>query len=653
MAIENNCAGIRQRAGRTAPSTRSAARRPLNRDPSTVHGANGYVGAACLVLTSLSATWAIGCGASDGSRTIPAASETESATLVLGAKGPAVRAVFERLQGIGYFPNEALAARYPAWRPVVPVAPASPDVFDANLEQAVRKFQINYGLSRNGTVDGPTRAALDGLTCGFPDTDPLLDPTDKFDIVGSMPNSFIPQNYTATPSWPLFSTIRWQDQSLSANETPAQKNMVVAAATTWNNSVNSYSFVLQQNSSSPNISVKWCSPGTTACPFNANIPCSCNTRPRGYTGVCGITCQTPPATSIQIYMDSSSSQGMVTHEFGHALGLNHSSKSATMNGPSPNSSLTNDDLTAIRGLYPPWHTLNGYARDVAASNGSPASVWAIGQQNYDADGNGLVFHYNFGTSQWEFPNGDANPNGRANRIAVDNSGRPWVVDIEGAIWRLNGDTWEQLPAPPGINCPSSGCGAIDIGVSTVGNNSPDAYVIGNDSPPGGGGGGVYQWNESLYVPGVSPNFGFQPWSGPVAGGTAVRVAVTYGQPYVVQNNNLIWRLVNGAWQQLSGGAIDIGANGGYVWALGTDSNSCGNTIWVLDEQGAGGGGPPAREFDFSGPNPATSLGANQPYWVPVQGCASAIAVGWAPGQGNEPGAPMPFAVAQGAVYMLQ
>jgi hypothetical protein len=53
--------------------------------------------------------------------------------------------------------------------------------------------------------------------------------------------------------------------------------------------------------------------------------------------------------------------------------------------------------------------------------------------------------------------------------------------------------------------------------------------------------------------------------------------VDNGRVYVTQTNNLIWRLLNGAWQLLSGGGIDIGASGGFVWVVGTDSTNCGNT----------------------------------------------------------------------------
>ncbi len=62
--------------------------------------------------------------------------------LALGSRGDGVRAVQEHLKTYGYFPNDRLAARFPAWRPAVGSAPAE-GVYDAATADAVRQYQTN------------------------------------------------------------------------------------------------------------------------------------------------------------------------------------------------------------------------------------------------------------------------------------------------------------------------------------------------------------------------------------------------------------------------------------------------------------------------------------------------------------------------------
>jgi hypothetical protein len=606
-----------------------AKRSTTARDDARVNGAAAkrYRAVRNLLLSSLCAVFVTGCGSEPrGTGSDPNGSS--SASLSLGAHGPAVRALYERLWQIGYFPNETLAAQYPAWRAVVPVTPPSPDVFDANIEQAVRKFQINHGLSENGTVDGPTHVALYDLQCGFPDEDPLLDPTDKFDIA-LCPGGDCTQpapNFTVAPSWS-----QPQVTYHINNGTPTQQAYVSTAANNWNNAIDIGPTTLSQTPSSGNISVTWCAPGTSVCSQVANCQSGCVACPN--CGTCGLTCGGPGSNPVNVFFDSNATVGLVMHELGHALGLNHSSITpAVMFPTNPAGGATNDDLTAIRGLYPGWSNLGGYARDVAASAGNTsvwqnsgsscatgtACVWAIGGGSIDSNGNGGVFNYNFGFGQQGW-----NQVGTmgANRIAVDDSGRPWVVDTSGRIFRLNlsNNTWQQLPDL-----------AADIGVSGFSTTSTgSAYKVEIDNNTNAGGGGVFQWSESQFR-----------WIGPVANGFGVRIAVSNGTPYVVNKLNGIFRLQNGSWQQLPGAAVDIGANGGFVWVGGTGSVGNGNFgVWVWDEQAAGGGNPPARAL------------AN---WVPVAGGITNIAVGTGLTSGAVAGGMMPFAVNSfGQVFMLQ
>src|SRR6478672_5398018 len=60
--------------------------------------------------------------------------------LGLGSSGDDVATLHDYLTQFGYFPNPALADRFPAWRPVVATAPPDHEVFDASTEAAVRRF---------------------------------------------------------------------------------------------------------------------------------------------------------------------------------------------------------------------------------------------------------------------------------------------------------------------------------------------------------------------------------------------------------------------------------------------------------------------------------------------------------------------------------
>src|SRR5262245_6988743 len=69
--------------------------------------------------------------------------------LSLGATGDEVRTVQDYLATYGYLPNDALAAQYPAWRPLVARRP-SPGTFDDTTASAVRFLQKNSGIEPTG-----------------------------------------------------------------------------------------------------------------------------------------------------------------------------------------------------------------------------------------------------------------------------------------------------------------------------------------------------------------------------------------------------------------------------------------------------------------------------------------------------------------------
>lgn len=88
------------------------------------------------------------------------------------------------------------------------------------------------------------------------------------------------------------------------------------------------------------------------------------------------------------------------------------------------------------------------ARDVDAKNGV---VWAIGINSVPG-GYGI---YKFDGSSW------TQIEGGATRIAVDNSGNPWIINADGTIFRRTGDAWTVIAGPNGAT-------ALDIAISNSG-----------------------------------------------------------------------------------------------------------------------------------------------------------------------------------------
>jgi hypothetical protein len=110
--------------------------------------------------------------ASEGDGGAPAeaspAQVSESATLRRGDRGPEVERLYTYLRTYGYFPNAALQA-FAGWKPAVARTPADPQLFDATLEEGLRLFQRAQGLPEDGTLNEATRALMSKPRCAFPD----------------------------------------------------------------------------------------------------------------------------------------------------------------------------------------------------------------------------------------------------------------------------------------------------------------------------------------------------------------------------------------------------------------------------------------------------------------------------------------------------
>ncbi|HXI56220.1 MAG TPA: peptidoglycan-binding protein [Polyangia bacterium] len=503
-----------------------------------------------------------------GSGTEPPAVDSINQDLRVGSSGQQVRALHGYLTRYGYFPNDVLAQKYPAWRPIVSEAPKDAARFDEHTQVAVRKLQKNYGLPETGVVDQATRDSLKSPRCGTPDGLARLDSADKFDTRGFTQDS----SFTYSILTGAFAGI---PNILEAEARIHESFAVWASATTLNPIETGGDGTIQIRMDDLDDGVL----GQTDAPnwFSSTVNVVLNSRMPWYTGAS----TTVPAGMVDF-------KTVMTHELGHALGLAHSSLGtstwgAVMFGVTASGvakrTLTLDDKVGISLLYDRWKQLNGLALDIGV--GMDGSVWVIGLDN----------------SIWKWDGADGfileSAGGRARRIAVGPDGVPWVIATDGTIWQRSSNNpftgfWQLLPG--------NGC-AIDIGVGIdplcgsqpcINAKPAAAWVIGCGGVPDGS---IFKFNGTR-------------WVHENANGLAVTISVgEQGIPWVTNSAGHIFRYststVNGSWSQLPGDAVghDIGIGaGGYAWSLGQNfrNNPSGFPTMVWDEQPGGDGSPPAN-----------------------------------------------------------
>ena len=175
--------------------------------------------------------------------------------------------------------------------------------------------------------------------------------------------------------------------------------------------------------------------------------------------------------------------------------------------------------------FPEWQQLLGFAYDIGV--GANGDVWVIGTDPQPG-GYGIYHIDGFGGFAVE---------GGALRIDVDPLGRPWVVNFDHEIYRLDSNGyWQRMPGF-----------ALDIGIGADGS----VWVANFE--------GIYHWNGLDWI-----NYG----------GSGSRIDVgPDGQPWVVGFSDRIYTLEHGEWVQLPGEAGDIGVGAdGSVWVIGVPSD---------------------------------------------------------------------------------
>jgi hypothetical protein len=195
-------------------------------------------------------------------------------------------------------------------------------------------------------------------------------------------------------------------------------------------------------------------------------------------------------------------------------------------------------LVAFDAVSNSWVPEPGTASDVAAGGGQ---TFVIGT-NAVPGGYGI---YSWSGSSWSaWPGGGT-------AVAVDSSGRPWVVNDTNQIWHWNGSTWLQAPGK-----------AHYVAAGSDGS----VYALGTNAVPGGY--GIWAWNGSQWTA--------------VDGGLVDISVGTDGSVWGSNDSEQIWRLpAGGAWSLMPGAARDVAAtNANSASVIGTDARPGGYGVWT-------------------------------------------------------------------------
>ena len=466
------------------------------------------------------------------------------AGLAVGAKGDEVKSLQEYLKKFGYMESPVLE-KFGITEPMAAPPPARTGTFDENTAQALRRFQEFNHLPVTGELDEPTLALMSKPRCGFPDTTTSAD----FVLQGS--------RWTNT-------NLTYAYSEFTPDLTQAQVRAAITQAFNLWAAVTPLRFTEVAMTASPDIVIRFAGgvhgdgnnfDGPSGVLAHAYFP------PPGGGAFAGDTHFDEAETwTVNLPPSGIDLVTVAAHEFGHALGLAHSTVTGALMYPfygGAHRNLEADDIAGIRALYGAgavsgwsgWESLGG-----VLASGPGVSSWAANRLDVFVRGtDNRLWHkwFSGGWSGWEslggvLTSGPAAVSWGPGRIDV------FVRGTDNALhhkW-YNGawSGWESL----------GGVLTSDPGVCSWGSGRLDVFVKGPDNAL------WHKWFNGAWS-------GWESLGGVL---TSEPAAVSWGpgriDVFVRGTDNRLWhKWYNGAWSgwESLGGTLTSGP-GVSSWASG-------------------------------------------------------------------------------------
>ncbi len=309
--------------------------------------------------------------------------------LKTGSKGDQVKRLQRYLTNFGYLDSTVLDT-YGVPRDRAAAPAAKDGTFDQNTVQALKRYQEFHGLSVTGELDEASRELMSKPRCGFPDVAEYVLQGNKW-------------NKTA---------LNYGFNEFTGDLSTAQvRNAVTQAFGFWS-AVTPLTFSEVPLASSPDIVIRFVTGNhgdgiSNAFDGPGGVLAHAYYPPPNGGAIAGDTHVDDAETwSVNIPPSGTDLVSVLAHEFGHALGLAHSTVSNSLMYPyysGPHRYLHSDDTAGIQALYGAsvgtWH---GWEDLGGVIIGAPAvSSWAANRLDCFVRGtNNRMYHKWWNGSKW-------------------------------------------------------------------------------------------------------------------------------------------------------------------------------------------------------------------------------------------------------------
>lgn len=313
-----------------------------------------------------------------------------------GMTGSGVEQLQVFLQRFGYLHLPTATEEFPAVRAAARSPEANFGNFDDATVTALRHFQRFHGLPPTGVLDDATVAQMSQPRCGFPDI-----PTQE-----GMSN-FVAQGN----KWDR-TTLTYGFQEFTPELTPQEVRDALAAALQLWSQVTPLRFTEVPVGSSPDLVIRFVAGNHgDGSPFDGvgRVLAHAFYPPPNGGNIAGDAHFDEAETwtvSIPVPTGSFDLITVAAHEFGHSLGLAHSTVTGALMFPTysgPHRFLAQDDIDGIRSIYgsglSEWESLGG-----ELTSGPDVCSWAGGRLDVFARGpDNTLWHkwFDNGWSEWE------------------------------------------------------------------------------------------------------------------------------------------------------------------------------------------------------------------------------------------------------------